>query len=72
MLVVILITVAHFLRVLTERNENQQKYRKNVKSLFRESLLNEKHILFVIARKSSKLYKKIRFALRWHQVYLPR
>ena len=58
MLVVILIAVAHFLRVLTERNENQQKYRKNVKSLFRESLLNKKHILLVIARKSSKLYKK--------------
>ena len=49
---VILVTVAYFLRVLTQKNKKQQKYRKIPKSLFREFLLNEKtHIYWQLLEK---------------------
>ena len=52
LLVVILVTVAYFLRVLTQKNKKQQKYRKIPKSLFREFLLNEKtHIYWQLLEK---------------------
>ena len=65
-----LVTVAHFLEVPTEKNEKQQKSRKVAKGLFWEFLRNNIYNLLVIARKSIKLYKQIRFALSLHQVAL--
>ena len=68
---VIFDTVAHFLGVLTEKNEKQQNSGKIAKSLFREFFTEKETYLLAVARKISKLYmKKERFAISLHQVCL--
>ena len=44
LLVVTLVTVAHFLAVLTKKSKKQQKSRKITKNFFREFLLIKKHL----------------------------
>ena len=58
LLVVILVTVAHFLGVLTEKNKKEQKSRKIGKRLFWEFLLNNKHIFIDNCQKKQQIIQK--------------